>query len=254
MPMPLRRFVLALGLTAIASTALAAASSGIGGSGPLSIDTDTGTSEVNTKTCHFTIDSGVHVTQGSVRLTARKIEVTGQPRAGSCDVNHFDATDQVFYVTPERTVKADHGVYDAQTGTAVFTGSGAQGVVVLEGRNVTTTPKLTVNTASGAAKAEGGFRAILFPETSYRAAGAGWTLSTSAVAVSLTRSGGAPIDVGNPGLVETGDVLSWTTPQLKVTLTKGACSFGGQSYDYVAQVQAGSSSYSGCGGAKSTGS
>ncbi|MDB5440795.1 MAG: OstA family protein [Caulobacteraceae bacterium] len=250
---------LILAMAALSGAAAAPSMGLLGGGGPIDFSGDTGA--LNPKTCRKALTGNAWVTQGFTKLQARTLVLTGSQASGDCEYTHVEATGDVYFVTPDRTVRADRAIYDQLSSSAVFTADPQKQVIMVNGRNVATAAKLTINTETGEVAAEGDgsaagrFRSILFPEPSYLAAGNGWSVRTSAEGVILNRGpGAASLNVGNPGLVANGNVLSWTTPQLKLTLTKGACSYGGQAYDYAAQVQAGASSYTGCGGPKAAGS
>jgi lipopolysaccharide export system protein LptA len=78
-------------------------------------------------------------------------------------IDHMDATGDVYFVTPTEVVRGDHAVYTAADDTIVITGK----VVLTQGQNVLTGQRMVVNQATGQSRVEGGEgsrpRAVVYP-------------------------------------------------------------------------------------------
>jgi lipopolysaccharide export system protein LptA len=59
----------------------------------------------------------------------------------------MEARGQVYFVTPERTVRADSAVYVFTTETITLTG----GVIVVQGKSVVRGDRMVINTGTGQA-------------------------------------------------------------------------------------------------------
>jgi lipopolysaccharide export system protein LptA len=95
----------------------------------------------------------------------------GKPGAGACgDLDRLEAEGSVYYVTPDRRVRANHGLYEAGSTTITMTGD----VVAVEGQNVLRGDKMVFNTDTGqgqvvgTSKGRGGNRprGVFYPKSS----------------------------------------------------------------------------------------
>lgn len=104
------------------------------------------------------------ITQGDTRLRANAIE-------GARDANgaltRIEASGEVYYVTPNETIRGDRAVYTVSNATVVVTGD----VILTQGQNVLTGGSLTYNVDTGAARIQGGggqnggrVRGVFYPE------------------------------------------------------------------------------------------
>lgn len=146
--------VLATALIAGAGSALAQISPK---GGPIDITADA--LDANS-TEHVTTWKGhVEAFQGDDRLRADLLNVyfkssrpagapkaaAGAPGADFGQVDHMEASGNVYLVTPTQVVRGDHAVYTAASQTTVITGK----VVVTQGQNVLTGQRLVVNQQTG---------------------------------------------------------------------------------------------------------
>ncbi|MBN9320091.1 MAG: LPS export ABC transporter periplasmic protein LptC [Caulobacterales bacterium] len=95
--------------------------------------------------------------QDTSRLRARIINVYAKPKPGGgeglgrCGVtDRLEAEGDVYYVTPEQTVKGDRAVYTADTDTIVMTGN----VIAVQGKSVARGERMTVQVKSGQVQME----------------------------------------------------------------------------------------------------
>lgn len=106
------------------------------------------------------------ITQGQTRLRANAIE-------GARDANgaltRIEATGQVYYVTPNETIRGDRAVYTVSNATVVVSGD----VILTQGQNVLTGGSLTYNVDTGQARIQGGgdqnggrVRGVFYPQGS----------------------------------------------------------------------------------------
>jgi lipopolysaccharide export system protein LptA len=103
------------------------------------------------------------ITQGQARLRANAIE--GDVADG--DLTELRATGDVYYVTPNETIRGDRAVYTVSNATVVVTGD----VILRQGQNVLTGSRLSYNVDTGQARIEGGgqggrVRGVFYPEGS----------------------------------------------------------------------------------------
>ena len=87
------------------------------------------------------------LTQGENRIRANRIE--GSISDG--DLTRVEATGDVYFVTPEQTIRGDRAVYTPADDTIVLTGD----VILTQGENVMTGGRLTYNTRTEAAEMDG---------------------------------------------------------------------------------------------------
>ncbi len=108
------------------------AASGSNSSAPVDISADE--QEVINSQCKTIFRGAVEVLQDKARMRAAtmtvynrrkvpgKASATPSGNADCGDVDRVEADGNVFYVTPEQTVRGDHAVYDYATDTIVVTG------------------------------------------------------------------------------------------------------------------------------------
>jgi lipopolysaccharide export system protein LptA len=100
------------------------------------------------------------LTQGDSRIRADRVE--GTIRGG--DLTRVEASGNVYFVTPEQTIRGDRAVYTPANDTIVLTGD----VILTQGENVMTGASLTYNTRTEAAQMDGGssgrVQGVFYPE------------------------------------------------------------------------------------------
>ena len=103
------------------------------------------------------------VMQGQNRLRADSINgtITGG------DLTRVEASGNVYFVTPNQTIRGDSAVYTFATDEVVVTGD----VILTQGQNVLTGGRLVYNTRSESARMEGGagstggrIRGVFYPD------------------------------------------------------------------------------------------
>jgi lipopolysaccharide export system protein LptA len=170
---PLLPFSGLLGGSAMAQTA----AGGNNSSAPVDISADE--QEVINSQCKTIFRGAVEVLQDKARMRASTMTVynrrktagkttspTGNNDCG--DVDRVEADGNVFYVTPEQTVRGDHAVYDYATDTVVVTGD----VVAVQGQDVARGDRMTIKTKTNDVKMESNatgrgktrVRAVLYPD------------------------------------------------------------------------------------------
>ena len=133
---------LGLGL-AVAGTASAQVS---GKGGPVMVGGDTMHLDQHSHTQNF--DGRVEVIQDDARLRADHVKITyapGENDSGFGEVQTIEASGNVYYVTPDSTMKGDLAVYTKSTDTMVLTGD----VILQQGQNVLTGNRLVDQVSNG---------------------------------------------------------------------------------------------------------
>lgn len=142
-------------------------------------------SEVITSQCKTIWRGNVEVLQDTSRLranivtvyTKRKPTPAGGTGNGCGDVDRMEADGNVFFVTPEQTVRGDHAVYDYDADTIVVTGD----VVAVQGKDVARGARMTIKVATNDVRMEapaktrgqpGRVRAVLYPKDNKKSASA----------------------------------------------------------------------------------
>ena len=153
----------ALAAAGLLSAAPALAQTALEPNGPVDLAYE-GDGAFNPNTCTWEVVGDVRVTQNRIRLIAQRMSVRSPRRGDRCGggIVHVQADGDVYYVTPNESVRADHAVYDLPNDTVTFTG----GVIVVRGKNVSTAERVVVNVKTNATTMSGGTRAILYPESS----------------------------------------------------------------------------------------
>jgi len=109
----------------------------------------------------LTLKGRAELVQGGNRFRANQI--AGFNQSGD---SRLVATGDVYFVTPEQTIRGDRATYDTGSGIIVLTGD----VILTQGENVMTGGRLTYNTRTEAAQMEGGgnsrVQGVFYPERS----------------------------------------------------------------------------------------
>lgn len=129
-----------LATTAIAGGAAAQLASGSTSGVGLAADS----SEITRSDCKTALRGQVEITQDQTRLRANSADIYGTKKKDGCagDIDHMEATGDIYYVTPEQKVRGDKAVYQASSKTITVTGN----VVVSSADGVAQTNRLVMNT------------------------------------------------------------------------------------------------------------
>jgi lipopolysaccharide export system protein LptA len=142
-----------LGMAVIALTVLAAPATGDAqtaapaapaGSGAVSFGADGG----EYTSTGIALRGRAEVVQGLNRLRANAIDGT----IVSGDLTRVEASGDVYFVTPDQTIRGDRAVYTFATDEVVVSGD----VILTQGENVLTGGRLVYNTRTESARMEGG--------------------------------------------------------------------------------------------------
>lgn len=103
------------------------------------------------------------LTQGDNRIRADRVE--GSISNG--DLTRVEATGNVYFVTPDQTIRGDRAVYTPANDTIVLSGD----VILTQGENVMTGGRLTYNIRTEAARMDGAgqggrVQGVFYPERS----------------------------------------------------------------------------------------
>ena len=174
----MQRWMAAVSATAlILSSGAALAQVANDSSAPVDISADE--QEVINSQCRQIFRGNVEMLQDKSRLraavvnvyTKRKPATQGQGGQGGCgEVDHVEADGDVYFVTPEQTVRGDHAVYTYYNDIVVITGN----VIVVRDQDVARGDKMTVNTKTNDVKLESNakgrgkqrVRAVVYPDDS----------------------------------------------------------------------------------------
>lgn len=102
------------------------------------------------------------IVQGTNRLRANLIQLT----TGSGGFSRAEASGDVYFVTPEQSLRGNRAVYTPGNDEVVVTGD----VVLTQGRNVLTGSRVVYNTRTETARIEGGgsangrIQGVFYPE------------------------------------------------------------------------------------------
>lgn len=107
-----------------------------------------GADEVSRTPTTLSLRGRAELTQGDSRIRADRVEGT----ISDGDLTRVEATGNVYFVTPEQTIRGDRAVYTPANDTIVLTGD----VILTQGENVMTGASLTYNTRTEAAQMDGG--------------------------------------------------------------------------------------------------
>lgn len=113
----------------------------------------------------LTLRGRAEITQGQTRLRANAI----QGDVSNGDLSRIEASGDVYYVTPNETIRGDRAVYTVANSTVVVSGD----VILTQGQNVLTGASLTYNVDTGQARIAGGsssnggrVRGVFYPQGS----------------------------------------------------------------------------------------
>lgn len=124
---------------------------------PISFGADAGEYVGNT----VTLRGRAELIQGDNRLRADT--VTGLSQTGE---SRIEASGNVYFVTPDQTIRGDRAVFTTSNDTIVVTGD----VILTQGQNVLTGSRLTYNTRTQSARIEAGgqgrIRGVFYPDRS----------------------------------------------------------------------------------------
>jgi lipopolysaccharide export system protein LptA len=134
---------------------------------PLDIAADQ--TETFTEECRSVWKGDVEAMQAKTRMRAQTVNVYGAKRGDGCgETEKLVAEGDVFYVQPDRRIRAKHAVYTARDETIVLTGD----VIVIQGENVARAERVVINLKTGQSQLFAGtkgrgsknrVRAVLFP-------------------------------------------------------------------------------------------
>lgn len=150
-----------------AVTVLAAALPGVGGAQVGGADSDApvawGGDLFEYTPDGFTLTGRAEMTQGGNRLRAGRITFV----TSDGDLTRAEAGGDVYFVTPEQTMRGDRAVYDLGTDVVTVTGD----VILTQGQNVVTGGRLVYNVRTETARMEGAptdqgprVRGVFYPE------------------------------------------------------------------------------------------
>ena len=110
-----------------------------------------------------TLEGAAELTQGENRMRANRVSLNTD---GSGALTRVEAAGEVYYVTPNETMRGDSAVYTPSNDTAVVTGD----VILTQGQNVMTGRHLTYNLRTEQAVMNGGsggrVRGVFYPQRS----------------------------------------------------------------------------------------
>ncbi len=124
------------------------------------------TMEVFNTQCRWILQGRAEMLQADARLRAETIRMfretkPGRPGGGAdgggCgELSRAEAEKDVYYVTPQRRVRGDTAVYDAAAETIVVSGD----VIAIEGENVLSGSRMTINLKTGQGNLVGGAKGL----------------------------------------------------------------------------------------------
>jgi lipopolysaccharide export system protein LptA len=122
-----------------------------------------GADEVSRTPTALSLRGRAELTQGDNRIRADRVEGT---IAGGV-LSRVEATGNVYFVTPDQTIRGDRAVYTPANDTIVLSGD----VILTQGENVMTGGRLTYNTRTEAAEMDGAgdggrVQGVFYPERS----------------------------------------------------------------------------------------
>ncbi|MDO9223847.1 MAG: LptA/OstA family protein [Caulobacter sp.] len=113
------------------------------------IDITADSTEVIQSQCLSTFRGAVEALQGRTRLRADTVTMKGTRKGDTCgSSDRMEASGQVYFVTVERTVRADNAVYLLSGETITLSGN----VIVVQGKSVVRGDRLVINTRTGQAQ------------------------------------------------------------------------------------------------------
>ena len=122
-----------------------------------------GANSVTYRTDGITLDGAAEITQGLNRMRANRVSLSAD---ASGALTRVEASGDVYYVTPNETMRGDSAVYTPSDDTVVVTGD----VILTQGQNVMTGARLTYNLRTEQAAMNGGaggrVRGVFYPQRS----------------------------------------------------------------------------------------
>jgi lipopolysaccharide export system protein LptA len=124
------------------------------------VDVSSNSTHYDQNACTLLLTGKVQITQKQARLVGDKALAIAAKKGNTCDAyEKFNVDGNVYYVTPDETVRADHGLYDLNLDKVIFTGN----VVTVRGQDVGTGAKLTVDLKTNDYDMEGPVHAVIVP-------------------------------------------------------------------------------------------
>lgn len=114
----------------------------------------------------YSLRGRAEVVQGTNRLRANAITI----QAPNGDFQRVEASGEVYFVTPEQTIRGDRAVYTLASNEVVVTGD----VILTQGQNVLTGGRLVYNTRTRSARMDSGggrIRGVFYPNSTRSAGG-----------------------------------------------------------------------------------
>jgi lipopolysaccharide export system protein LptA len=120
-----------------------------------------GADQVSRTPTALSLRGRAELTQGENRIRADRVEAA----VVDGGLARVEATGNVYFVTPEQTIRGDRATYTPANDTIVLTGD----VILTQGENVMTGGRLTYNTRPGAAEMDGAgeggrVQGVFYPE------------------------------------------------------------------------------------------
>ncbi len=120
-----------------------------------------GADEVSRTPTALSLRGRAELTQGDNRIRADRVEAA----VSDGTLTRVEATGDVYFVTPDQTIRGDRAVYTPANDTIVLSGD----VILTQGENVMTGGRLTYNTRTEAAEMDGGgqsgrVQGVFYPE------------------------------------------------------------------------------------------
>ena len=122
-----------------------------------------GADEVSRTPTALSLRGRAELTQGDNRIRADRVEAA----VNDGTLTRVEATGNVYFVTPDQTIRGDRAVYTPADDTIVLSGD----VILTQGENVMTGGRLTYNTRTEAAEMDGAgengrVQGVFYPESS----------------------------------------------------------------------------------------
>jgi lipopolysaccharide export system protein LptA len=120
-----------------------------------------GADQVSRTPTALSLRGRAELTQGENRIRADRVEAA----VVDGGLARVEATGNVYFVTPEQTIRGDRATYTPANDTIVLTGD----VILTQGENVMTGGRLTYNTRTGSAEMDGAgeggrVQGVFYPE------------------------------------------------------------------------------------------
>jgi lipopolysaccharide export system protein LptA len=115
----------------------------------------------DTPTCTTRGTGGVQVTQDRMRIVGETLDARQAKKGKGCgEFERAEFNRNVFYITPDETVRADKVVYEGNKNLVTFTGD----VIVVRGDDVSTCSKLVINVKTNESAMTGPVHAVVLPD------------------------------------------------------------------------------------------